>query len=706
MTARRVGVERIFSWSALDEKTRVGVLVCIFLMVAIAPAIGQSVESGWDVRESGTDQNLNTAIIVEYENTSTLWAFGNQGTMLSSSDLGANWQLHEKLTDSDIIASDSYSDNMVILSSEGEIFASPGNGPWIDLGSIDSADELTDITMIGEHWGGIIVIGDNGNIWKSAPSSVDDDAIEWNQTTTPWDSKLLDIAFLDNESGIIVGEEGTILYTEDGGDTWEFRESPEDARNSDLVSVGYYNPFRMFAVSSGGQILSSTTQGAINWNLVEIESHGYGTSLGRSISSIEVVSASIILFAGPSDYLSVSLDGGNIVESNMIPQGISSSFNDHAMIDYQKGIVVGDNGVILWTDSSGQNNLVGFEIPDYNNFGEFVEYSDDMLLDGFKATVKIVGFGIIFGFLIGVILAMLKTAPTTLKSLTEGRSNKIVRIIGCGLSLSGIYLFWNGLSGFSELGLNGIEYIFTPVGDPRGFASFGLGIATTFLGILFLNSNGKFSKINIGPFTFDPWKLRPLNSIATVYTDFFRNTPLIVQFMFIHFGLSLGMEAQNVYENLIGPIGNDGFDYFLLGESAFVSAICTLGLNSGAYQCETIRGAISAIPSGQMEAGRSIGLTYLGTMKLVIMPQAIRICIPPIGNEMVNLVLNSSLAMVIGYAELSRQGRLIIAVTFQIFWAWGMVMVSYFVVTWTLALLLRRLEEKTRIPGLGISGGA
>ena len=166
------------------------------------------------------------------------------------------------------------------------------------------------------------------------------------------------------------------------------------------------------------------------------------------------------------------------------------------------------------------------------------------------------------------------------------------------------------------------------------------------------------------------------------------------------------MEAQNVYENLIGPIGNDGFDYFLLGESAFVSAICTLGLNSGAYQCETIRGAISAIPSGQMEAGRSIGLTYLGTMKLVIMPQAIRICIPPIGNEMVNLVLNSSLAMVIGYAELSRQGRLIIAVTFQIFWAWGMVMVSYFVVTWTLALLLRRLEEKTRIPGLGISGGA
>ncbi|MEE3113454.1 MAG: nickel transporter, partial [Candidatus Thermoplasmatota archaeon] len=92
------------------------------------------------------------------------------------------------------------------------------------------------------------------------------------------------------------------------------------------------------------------------------------------------------------------------------------------------------------------------------------------------------------------------------------------------------------------------------------------------------------------------------------------------------------------------------------------------------------------------------------TMKLVIMPQAIRICIPPLGNEMVNLVLNSSLAMVIGYAELTRQGKLIIAVTFQIFWTWGMVMISYFIVTWTLALILRHLENKTRIPGLGIGG--
>ena len=73
---------------------------------------------------------------------------------------------------------------------------------------------------------------------------------------------------------------------------------------------------------------------------------------------------------------------------------------------------------------------------------------------------------------------------------------------------------------------------------------------------------------------------------------------------------------------------------------------------------------------------------------------------------MVNLVLNSSLAMVIGYAELTRQGNVMMTSTFQLFFAWGLVMVSYFVITWTLALILRRLEEKTKIPGLGISGGA
>tara|TARA_B100001094_G_C18039161_1_gene724091 strand:- start:427 stop:1095 length:669 start_codon:yes stop_codon:yes gene_type:complete len=216
--------------------------------------------------------------------------------------------------------------------------------------------------------------------------------------------------------------------------------------------------------------------------------------------------------------------------------------------------------------------------------------------------------------------------------------------------------------------------------------------------------NGTYKEIKIpyfsgGRIKIEPWKLRPLNSIATMYTDMFRNTPLVVQFLFLHFGIEIG---RLIEESAAGLFSEIPFLVEIFSDRIYLSAICALAFNSGAYQCETLRGAIAAIPSGQMEAGRSIGLTYLQTMRLIIIPQAIRICIPPLGNEMVNLVLNSSLAMVIGYTELTRQGKLINAITFQITWTWGMVMISYFVVTWTLALILRRIEAKTRIPGLGI----
>ena len=392
--------------------------------------------------------------------------------------------------------------------------------------------------------------------------------------------------------------------------------------------------------------------------------------------------------------------------------------------------------------------------------------------------------------------------------IPEKHRNKIIKILGLSLLVGipisgelkvngGAELIYSALADFHDFKLGSntpklsaqLGYIFAPVGNPRAFLALIIGIGLTYLGVLFISTDGSFSKkkiylgklilliliwliiltelfvgfklnkfdvninnlmkfslfLGLGFFltrritpelfrkkvklndfniSIEPWSLRPLNSIATLYTDFFRNTPLLVQFMFIHFGIQLGKHIQNIgvdftsdlaiISSYLGPLDNlfsPMIDYineslFGPGKRSYLSAIFALGLNSAAYQCETIRGAIAAIPSGQMEAGRSIGLTYMGTMRLIILPQAIRICIPPLGNEMVNLVLNSSLASVIAYTELTRQGKLVVAITFQIFWTWGMVMIAYFVVTWTLAILLRRLEEKTRIPGLGISGGS
>ena len=684
MTTTRPGIERIFSWSALDEKSRVALLVTIFLVVSIAPAVGQSIETGWQVADSGTDADLNAAVT----HGESVWVFGDSGTVLLSEDGGLLWEIQANLGDSDLIAADSFDDSMAVLASDGLVYLMAGmNADWQTLDS--SRTDMRSLAVTGSE--SLVLVGDSGVILEYSTGT-------WTERTSVFDKDLNDVSFRDDLNGFAVGDEGMILATTDGGLSWDYRETPSGAEDSVLVSVEYFNPYRMFAISDSGQILYSTSVGGFEWNLREIESMGYNTSLGVSLSSLNVVSSSKILFAGEDGFLGLSLDQGLNVEDNILPEGVSTSFNDHAMFDYLAGIVVGDGGVILYTESAGENDRVGFEIPDYNDFGEFVEYADEMLIGGFIATVKVVLFGILFGFLIGVILAMMKTAPTSFKNLFEGVQLPIVKGIGGVLSVTSVVLIYTGGSRFGDLGLEGLEYIFTPVGDPEGFAMFALGIGLLALGIQFSLADLKLS----GPL----FKVRPLNTLATVYTDFFRNTPLIVQFFFIHFGLSLGMRLQQIFEGAFGDAGLDGLDYFFYGDRTFLSAIFTLGLNSGAYQCETIRGAIAAIPSGQMEAGRSIGLTYLGTMKLVIMPQAIRICIPPIGNEMVNLVLNSSLAMVIGYSELSRQGKLMVATTFQIFSAWGLVMISYFVVTWTLAMLLRRLEDWSRIPGLGISGGS
>ena len=684
MTNTRPGIERIFSWSALDEKSRVALLVTIFLVVSIAPAVGQSIETGWQVADSGTDADLNAAVT----HGESVWVFGDSGTVLLSEDGGLSWEIQANLGDSNLIAADSFDDSMAVLASDGLVYLMEGlNADWQTLDS--SRTDMRSLAVTGGE--SLVLVGDSGVILEYSTGT-------WTERTSVFDKDLNDVSFRDDLNGFAVGDEGMILATTDGGLSWDYRETPSGAEDSALVSVEYFNPYRMFAISDSGQILYSTSVGGFEWHLREIESVGYNTSLGVSLSSLNVVSSSKILFAGEDGFLGLSLDQGLNVEDNILPEGVNTSFNDHAMFDYLAGIVVGDGGVILYTESAGENDRVGFEIPDYNDFGEFVEYADEMLIGGFIATVKVVLFGILFGFLIGVILAMMKTAPTSFKNLFEGWPVTQVKGIGGVLSVTSVVLIYTGGSRFGDLGLEGLEYIFTPVGDPEGFAMFALGIGLLALGIQFSLADVKLS----GPL----FKVRPLNTLATVYTDFFRNTPLIVQFFFIHFGLSLGMRLQQIFEGAFGDAGLDGLDYFFYGDRTFLSAIFTLGLNSGAYQCETIRGAIAAIPSGQMEAGRSIGLTYLGTMQLVIMPQAIRICIPPIGNEMVNLVLNSSLAMVIGYSELSRQGKLMVATTFQIFSAWGLVMISYFVVTWTLAMLLRRLEDWSRIPGLGISGGS
>ena len=706
----------------------IAIAAVILLVTVVSPSQAKEFQSSWEVVESGTSEDLLTAAFFDGQ----VWAFGTGGVMLNSSDNGVTWEIADSPTNTDIHHSDSGFGSLLVAGDSGlMLLKQDSDSEWLDI-SLPLGSEVNGVSLIGGH--NVVAVGDQGTIWKY------DNGV-WGVVNLTIESDLMAVSFVDEELGIVVGSGGTILFTGDGGENWDYREAPEGASEAVIVSVEFYSPTRIYAITDDGRILISMsnvvtgTEVGYLWALVDFERHYppggseyllEPSTLDVELTSVEVVTTSKLLMTGVDGYLSMSVNGGTIVSQQINPLGNDTSFNDIVMLTGFIGVAVGDGGAILWTEEAGADDQIGFVVPEYNNFGVFVDETKAMFLAGFIATVKIVAFGIILGFFLGITLAMCKTSPTSLRYIVERFDHRHVRAIGIPILAGGLYQFYSAIPGTRDLGLQGIEYIFLPVGAPESFARILLGIALTFVGVLFLSNDGKFAKIKIKSLTLNPWRVRPLNTIATVYTDFFRNTPLIVQFLFIHFGVRLGALIQgpgldifsfenleqnhNFLTDIFATYDHSEGNYGtliggMLYDSAFISAICALGFNSGAYQCETIRGAIQAIPSAQMEAGRSIGLTYLQTMRRVIMPQAIRICIPPMGNEMVNLVLNSSLAMIIGYAELTRQGKLIVASTFQYAYAWGMVLISYFVVTWTLALFLRWMEEKTRIPGLGMTGG-
>lgn len=164
-----------------------------------------------------------------------------------------------------------------------------------------------------------------------------------------------------------------------------------------------------------------------------------------------------------------------------------------------------------------------------------------------------------------------------------------------------------------------------------------------------------------------------LRWLAAVYIDFLRGTPLLVQIFLIYFAL---------------PV--------ILGQRVdpFIAAITACGINSGAYIAEIFRAGIQAIDEGQMEAGRSLGMTWVQTMRYIIVPQAFKNIVPPLGNEFIALLKDSSLVSVIGFEELTRRGQLIIARTYGSLEIWISVAIIYLVMTLTISRLVAYLEKR------------
>jgi len=170
--------------------------------------------------------------------------------------------------------------------------------------------------------------------------------------------------------------------------------------------------------------------------------------------------------------------------------------------------------------------------------------------------------------------------------------------------------------------------------------------------------------------------VRLLRMLAEVYVEFFRGTPLLVQIFLFYFALPV-LTGQRI--------------------DPFIAAISACGINSGAYVAEIFRAGIQSVDDGQMEAGRSLGMTWLQTMRYIIVPQAFKRVIPPLGNEFIAMLKDSSLVSVIGFEELTRRGQLIIAKTYGSFEIWMSVAVIYLVMTLTISRFVAYLDRRYRV---------
>ena len=165
---------------------------------------------------------------------------------------------------------------------------------------------------------------------------------------------------------------------------------------------------------------------------------------------------------------------------------------------------------------------------------------------------------------------------------------------------------------------------------------------------------------------------RMLQTLSSGFVQIFQGTPLLLQLFLIFFG---------------APVL--GFDI-----NPWLAAGIALILNTSAFLGEIWRGTIQAVPVGQWEAAEALGLHYVARMRDVILPQAFKIALPPTVGYMVQVIKGTSLAAIIGFAEVTRAGQIINNATFQPLLVFGVVAAIYFALCWPLSLLAARMERR------------
>ena len=173
-----------------------------------------------------------------------------------------------------------------------------------------------------------------------------------------------------------------------------------------------------------------------------------------------------------------------------------------------------------------------------------------------------------------------------------------------------------------------------------------------------------------------------LYAISTLYVEVLRGVPLLV--VILYFGF------------VITPAIRDGTNG-VLDLQGLPAAILALAISYGAYEAEVFRAGIESIERGQMEAARSLGMSYFEAMRYIILPQAVRRILPPLGNDFISMLKDSSLIAVIALPDLLQMGRLYVSRTFRAFEGYNSVALLYLVVTLFLSLIVRLIERRFSI---------
>ena len=184
-------------------------------------------------------------------------------------------------------------------------------------------------------------------------------------------------------------------------------------------------------------------------------------------------------------------------------------------------------------------------------------------------------------------------------------------------------------------------------------------------------------------------RVRVLSQIAAVFISVIRGTPILVQLYVTYYGIPMFLKYLNL---------KYGTAYNINNVPAILYAFVALAINESAFNAEIIRASLQSVDKGQIEAAQSLGMTYLQVLKRIILPEAIEVALPSLGNSFIGLIKGTSLAFTCAVVEMTAQGKILAGRTFRYFETYISLAIIYWVITIVVENTIKVIEKKIRIP--------